>query len=272
MFDKSVKLKNGVYMPVLGFGTYKIEDGEKTVQAVKNALKIGYRHIDCASFYGNEASVGKAIRESGVKREDIFITSKVWNTEQGYENTLFAFEKTISKLGTDYLDLYLIHWPKELNEETWRALETLYKEGRVRVIGVSNFKEHHLEEIIAGAEIVPMVNQVEFHPRFPQDGLLEFCKKNKIQVEAWGPLMRGNVFEIDLLKELAEKYNKTISQIVLRWDLQMGVVTIPKSVNKKRIKENSNIFDFELSEADMEKIKQLNTSERIGPDPDNITF
>ncbi|MGL4772197.1 MAG: aldo/keto reductase [Clostridium sp.] len=269
---KSVKLSNGIEMPVLGFGTFKVEDGDVTVEAVKNALKVGYRHIDCAAIYGNEDSVGKGIKESGVKREDIFITSKVWNSEQGYEKTLKAFEKTIKDLGVDYLDLYLIHWPKALNSETWRALETLYKEGRVRAIGVSNFKEHHLKELMEDAEVTPMVNQVEFHPQLAQPELLKFCKDNNIQLEAWGPLMQGKVFNIELFNDLAQKYNKTISQIVLRWDLQMGVVTIPKSVRLTRIEENYKIFDFEISEEDMLKIEQLNTGERVGPDPDNISF
>lgn len=266
------KLKNGIEMPMLGFGTFKVEDGQVTVEAVKSALQQGYRHLDCAAVYGNEDSVGKGIKESGVPREEIFITSKVWNSDQGYESTLEAFEKSISRLGVDYLDLYLIHWPKSLNKETWKALEKLYKEGKVKAIGVSNFKEHHLKELMKDAEIMPMVNQVEFHPQLAQPELLAFCKENGIQVEAWGPLMQGKIFEVELMKELAEKYNKSISQIVLRWDIQMGVVTIPKSIKPHRIKENSEIFDFEISAEDMEKISSLNTGVRIGPDPDTITF
>lgn len=265
-------LSNGVKMPVLGFGTFKVEDGQQTVDAVKAALKIGYRHIDAAAIYGNEDSVGRGIRESGVPREEIFITSKVWNSEQGYEKTLKAFKKTITDLGVDYLDLYLIHWPKQLNKETWRALEELYKAGKVRAIGVSNFKEHHLKDLTENAEVIPMVNQIEFHPQLAQPELLDFCKKHNIQVEAWGPLMQGKVFEVELFKELAEKYNKTISQVVLRWDIQMGVVTIPKSIKANRIEDNSKIFDFEISEEDMARIAELNTGERIGPDPDTITF
>lgn len=272
MFNQSVKLKNGVDMPVLGFGTFKVENGDITVQAVKDALEVGYRHIDCAAIYGNEDSVGKALKESNVKREDIFITSKVWNTKQGYEKTKLAFNKTLEDLGIDYLDLYLIHWPKSLNKETWRALEDLYSEGKVRAIGVSNFKIHHLKELMEDAKITPMVNQVEYHPELVQEELVNFCKENGIQIEAWGPLMQGKVFEIDLFKDLSKKYNKSISQIVLRWDLQMGVVTIPKSVKLDRIKENSDIFDFEISKEDMNKIKELNIGKRIGPDPDNISF
>lgn len=272
MINEYVKLKNGVKMPILGFGTFEVENGQTTIDSVKEALKIGYRHIDCASRYENEDSVGIAIKESGIPREEIFITSKVWNSDQGYESTLKAFNETITKLGVDYLDLYLIHWPKELNKETWRALEKLYKDGKVKAIGVSNFKEHHIEDLKETAEILPMVNQVEFHPQLAQPELLKYCKENNIQLEAWGPLMRGKVFKLPILKELAEKYNKSISQIVLRWDIQMGVVTIPKSITPHRIKENSDIFDFKISDEDMAKIATLNTGERVGPDPDNITF
>ena len=265
-------LSNGVKMPVLGFGTFKVPDGKQTVEAVRTALEIGYRHIDTAAIYKNEDSVGQAIKESGVPREEIFLTSKVWNSDQGYESTLKAFEQSLERLDTDYLDLYLIHWPKALNKETWRALEKLYKDGRVRAIGVSNFKEHHLEEIMEVAEIKPMVNQVEFHPQLAQPELLHFCKVNDIQVVAWGPLMQGKIFEFELIKELAEKYNKTIAQVALRWDIQNGVVTIPKSINPVRIKGNSEIFDFQITEEDMQRIAMLNTGERIGPDPDKITF
>ncbi|MCY6482960.1 aldo/keto reductase [Clostridium aestuarii] len=265
-------LNNEVKMPWLGFGTFKVEDGNKIVDAVKKALEIGYSHIDTAAIYGNEAGVGQAIKESGIKREEIFLVSKVWNSEQGYESTLRAFDESLNKLNTDYLDLYLIHWPKELTKETWKALEKLYKEGRVRAIGVSNFKVHHLKELMEDAEIMPMVNQVEFHPQFPQTELIEFCKKNNIQLTAWGPLMQGKIFELPLMKELAQKYNKSIAQIALRWDLQMGVVTIPKSIKSERIKSNSEIFDFEISDEDMKRISELNTGVRIGPDPDNIDF
>ncbi|WP_055668985.1 aldo/keto reductase [Desnuesiella massiliensis] len=265
-------LSNGVKMPWLGFGTFKVPEGKVVEEAVKEALRLGYRHIDTAAIYKNEEGVGQAIKDSRVPREEIFLVSKVWNTDQGYESTLKAFETSLKKLQTDYLDLYLIHWPKALNKETWKALEELYKEGRVKAIGVSNFKLHNLEELLEDAEIIPMVNQVEFHPQFPQTEIMEICKKHNIQLEAWGPLMQGKIFEIPLMRELAEKYNKTISQIALRWDLQMGVVTIPKSITPERIKENMNIFDFEISKEDMDRIAQLNIGERVGPDPDHITF
>ncbi|MCR3761456.1 aldo/keto reductase [Clostridium felsineum] len=265
-------LNNGVKMPWLGFGTYKIEYENASVDYIRKALEVGYRHIDTASVYGNEPIVGQALKESGIKRNEIFVTSKVWNNKHGYDKTLKAFEDTLERLNMDYLDLYLIHWPKKLNKETWKALERLYKDKRVRAIGVSNFKVHHLKEILEDCEIAPMVNQVEYHPQFQQTELKEFCTKNKIQLEAWGPLMQGKIFDMPLMHELATKYNKTIAQIALRWDLQTGVVTIPKSINENRIKENCDLYDFEISKEDMEKIKNLNTDIRIGHDPDTITF
>lgn len=257
-------------MPWLGFGTYKAEDGHKVIQAVKEALRVGYRHIDTASFYGNEEGVGIAIKESGVPREEIFLVSKVWNSDQGYEKTLQAFKTSIKKLGTDYLDLYLIHWPQPLNKETWKAMEKLYKEGRIRAIGVSNFSSKHLKDLVENAEITPAVNQVEFHPQLVQNELMEFCKKHNIQLEAWSPLMRGKIFQIPLFQHLSKKYERTISQIVLRWDLQMGVATIPKSTTLTRIKENAAIFDFEISKEDMKKIEELNKGLRIGMNPDEV--
>lgn len=262
-------LNNGVKMPWIGFGTYKA-DGPSVINSVKEALKVGYGHIDTAAFYKNEDGVGTGIKESKVPREKIFLTSKVWISDEGYEKTLKAFETSIKKLKTDYLDLYLIHWPNPLHNETWRALEKLYKEGYVRAIGVSNFTAGHLKDLMSNAEIMPMVNQVEFHPLLVQNDLREFCQKNSIQLEAWSPLMRGKVFEIPLLKELAKKYKKTVSQIVLRWDLQMGVVTIPKSTTPSRIKENTDIFDFEISKDDMAKIQQLDKGIRTGSEPDEV--
>jgi len=267
----SATLSNGVKMPYLGFGTFRIPPGDVTKNAVLEALKVGYRHIDTAKIYGNEQSVGEAIRESGINREEIFVTTKVWNTDQGYDSTLRAFDESLSKLGMDYVDLYLIHWPKDKNIETWKALEKLYKDGRVRAIGVSNFKIHHLEHLLQHAEIVPMVNQVECHPQFPQDDVLEYCKAHHIQLEAWGPLMQGQVFNKQVLIDLANKYNRTVAQIALRWQLQRGVVVIPKSTNPERIRENSQIFDFEISGEDMKVIATLK-GERIGHDPDHITF
>lgn len=235
---------------------------------MKYAIQNGYRSIDTAALYGNEEGVGQAIKDSGVAREELFITTKVWNSDQGYESTLTAFEESRKKLDLDYIDLYLVHWPvKGKYKETWKALEKLYKDGLVKSIGVSNFKINHLEDLLKDSEVVPVVNQVEFHPLLNQQDLLEFCKSKKIQLEAWSPLMQGNL-DIPLLKELAEKYNKTNAQIVLRWDLQHEVITIPKSVHPKRIDENANIFDFELSNEDMQAIDSLNQNKRFGPDPD----
>lgn len=267
-----VTLNNGVEMPMLGFGTFKVPEGNVTVDAVKEALRIGYRHIDTAAYYDNEHGVGEGIKQSGIPRKEIFLTTKLWNSEHGYESTLKAFDVSLKKLGTEYLDLYLIHWPKPLNKETWRAMEKLYKEGLIKAIGVSNFHVHHLKDLMSSCEIKPMVNQIEFHPYLVQAPLLNFCKEEGIQYEAWSPLMQGKIFEIPLLKELAEKYNRTVAQITLRWDIQMGVVTIPKSITPVRIKENYSIFDFEISEEDIQKISSLDKNFRFGADPDNFNF
>jgi diketogulonate reductase-like aldo/keto reductase len=269
----SFELHNGVQMPYLGLGVYLSKDGEEVINAVKEALNHGYRHIDTAAIYENEEGVGEGIRQSNVPREDVFLVSKVWNTDQGYEATLKAFEASLNRLGTDYLDLYLIHWPKgDLSKDTWRALESLYREKRVRAIGVSNFLKHHLEDLLDTAEIVPMVNQMEFHPYLVQQELMDFCSSHQIQYEAWSPLMQGNIFDLDIMKDMAAKYNKTIAQIVLRWDLQKGVVTIPKSSKKERIKANSELFDFTLSDEDVKLLDSLDKGKRFGPDPDNFDF
>ncbi len=269
----SFELHNGVQMPYFGLGVYLSKDGSEVINAVKEALNHGYRHIDTAAIYNNEEGVGKGIQESNVDRKDIFLVSKVWNTDQGYDATLKAFDASLERLGTDYLDLYLIHWPKgELSKETWKALEKLYKQKRVRAIGVSNFLQHHLEDLLTSAEIVPMVNQMEFHPYLVQQDLIDFCKSKGIQYEAWSPLMQGNIFDLDIMKNLASKYNKTIAQVVLRWDLQKGVVTIPKSSKKERIIANSDLFDFELSEEDVQLLDGLDKGKRFGPDPDNFDF
>jgi len=270
-------LYNGVKMPWFGLGVFKVEEGPELVHAVKFAIKQGYRSIDTAAIYGNEEGVGQAIHEAmteyGIKREELFITSKVWNSDLGYESTIAAYETSLSKLGLDYLDLYLVHWPVEDKYlEAWRALETLYKEGRVKAIGVSNFQVHHLEKVISNAEIKPMVNQVEYHPRLTQQEVKTFCDNNGIQFEAWSPLMQGQLFDNPLLGDLANKYGKTVAQIILRWDLQNGVVTIPKSTKEHRIIENANLFDFELTNEDMDQINNLNQNHRVGPDPDNIDF
>lgn len=270
-------LNNGVEMPWFGLGVFKVEDGPELVEAVKSAIKAGYRSIDTAAIYGNEKAVGEGIRagikEAGISREDLFITSKVWNSDQGYETTLAAYEESLKKLELDYLDLFLVHWPVEGKyKETWRALETLYKEERVRAIGVSNFQIHHLQDVMKDAEIKPMINQVEYHPRLTQKELQAFCKEQGIQMEAWSPLMQGQLLDNDALQVIAEKHGKTTAQVILRWDLQNGVITIPKSTKEHRIIANANVFNFELTKEDMEKIDALNQNHRVGPDPDNFDF
>lgn len=259
-------------MPWLGLGVYKTKDGEEVIHAVKTAIELGYRSIDTAAGYNNEDGVGQAIRECGVARDELFITTKVRNPDQGYESTLKAFEVSRRKLGLDYIDLYLIHWPVAGKyRETWKALIHLQKEGLIKSIGVSNFQIHHLKEIIEDTGVVPVVNQVEFHPLLTQRELLKYANEQGIQLEAWSPLMQGNL-DLPLLNELAEKYGKTPAQIVLRWDLQQGVITIPKSVNAHRIKENAGFFDFTLSDEDVKAIEDLNQDHRFGPDPDNFNF
>jgi methylglyoxal/glyoxal reductase len=264
-------LHNGVKMPWVGLGVFKVTEGEEVVQSVTAAIKNGYISIDTAAIYKNEEGVGQAIKESGVAREELFITTKLWNADQGYESTLEAFETSMNKLGLEYLDLYLIHWPgKDKYKETWRAFEKLYKEGRVRAIGVSNFLVHHLEDLMSTAEIKPMVNQVEFHPHLTQKELLAFCEKEGIQLEAWSPLKQGQLLNEPVLEDIAHKYNKSVAQVILRWDLQHGVVTIPKSIKEHRIIENANIFDFELTIEDMGKIDELNQDSRAGSHPDTM--
>lgn len=264
-------LHNGVEMPYVGLGVYKAMEGQEVENAVKAALKHGYRSIDTAQFYANERGVGKALKESGVPREEVFITTKVWNDSQGYDSTLRAFEASREKLGLDYIDLYLIHWPiTGKYKDTWRALEHLYREKKVRAIGVSNFQIYHLEEVMEDCEVKPMVNQIELHPKLTQRELLTFCQKHDIQVEAWSPLMRGKFFDHPTLIALSKKYNKTVAQIILRWDIQQKIVTIPKSVNEARIKENANIFDFELTEQEITDIAKMNENLRLGPNPDDF--
>ncbi|WP_110928195.1 aldo/keto reductase [Bacillus massiliglaciei] len=270
-------LHNGVNMPRLGLGVFKVEEGPELVNAVKFAIKHGYRSIDTAAIYGNEEGVGQAIREgikeAAITREDLFVTSKVWNSDLGYESTLAAYETSLQKLGLDYLDLYLIHWPVEGKyKDAWCALETLYKEGKVRAIGVSNFQVHHLEDLMKEAEIKPMINQVEYHPRLTQKEVQAYCKEQGIQMEAWSPLMQGELLDHPELQEIAKAYQKSVAQVIIRWDLQNGVVTIPKSTKEHRIVENADVFDFELSAEEMQKIEALNQNHRVGPDPDNFDF
>lgn len=269
--SNKVKLINGVEMPWLGLGVHKSKEGPEVENAVLAAIETGYRSIDTATLYANETGVGKAIRTSGIARNELFITTKIWNTEQGYECTFKTVETSLNKLQTDYLDLYLIHWPMgQRSVETWKAMEKLYAQGKLKAIGVSNFLIPHLQFLMTHTDIKPMVNQYEFHPQLTQPVLYQFCKNHGIQPEAWRPIMKGQVNDIPLLKEIAAKYGKTPVQLVLRWDLQKGVVTIPKSVHSERIRSNADIFDFEIDEEDMKRIDALDKNYRLGDDPNDL--
>lgn len=271
--QKEFTLSNGITMPAIGLGVFQAKDGEEVSNAVLTALQHGYRSIDTASAYKNENGVGEALQQSEVAREEVFLTTKVWNSDQGYEETLKAFEESLACLQTDYVDLYLIHWPVAGKyKETWRALEHLYKTGRAKSIGVSNFQIHHFEDLMTTAEIMPMVNQIEMHPYLQQPELLAFSKKHNIRLEAWRPIMMGEVLQIPELMAIGEVHGKSPVQVTLRWLYQLGVVVIPKSVNENRIRQNIDIFDFELSATEMATIQQLDQAKRLGPDPDNFKF
>lgn len=264
-------LNNGVGMPWVGLGVFQSEPGPEVENAVRWALDVGYRHIDTASFYHNEESVGKAIRDSGVDRSEIFITTKVWNSEQGYEEALAAFDDSRKRLGIDTIDLYLVHWPiKARYRDTWRALEKLYADDKVRAIGVSNFLVHHLSELASSSEVTPAVNQVEFHPFVLQQPLLDYCAENGIQFEAWSPLTRARFLDNDAIVDVAQNHGKSPAQVLIRWDLQKGVITIPKSVHRERIVENADVFDFELTDDEIARLDSLDSNTRIGPHPDEL--
>lgn len=274
------RLHNSVKIPCVGFGTWQTPNDEEGIDAIKKALEVGYRHIDTAEGYNNEEAVGKAIKESGIPREEIFITSKLVNTEHGYDNTVRAFNRTLEALDTDYLDLFLIHWPnpikfrdqwKEANAGSWKAFEEFYKEGKIKAIGISNFRPHHIEALMETAEILPMVNQIRLCPGNTQDETVDYCREHNILLEAYSPLGTGKVFEMDEMKEFANKYNKTIAQICIRWSLQQGYLPLPKSVTPSRIEENADVFDFLLSEEDVTVIANL-TGCGESKDPDTITF
>lgn len=274
-------LSNGTKIPVVGFGTWQSEDGDEAYHAVLSALKAGYRHIDTAAAYGNEESVGKAIKDSGVDRKDLFVTTKLWNDDHGYEAAKLAFATSLSKLGLDYVDLYLIHWPnpvkfrsnwKEVNAQTWKAMEEFYKAGQAKAIGVSNFRPHHLDALLETAEIAPMVNQIFLNPSDLQQGVVEYNNDHDILSEAYSPLGTGSIFKIPALKDIAAKYNKSEAQVVLRWSLQHGFLPLPKSVHEEYIKANADIFDFELDQADMKTIDGFKGQAGSAMDPDEVNF
>lgn len=276
-----IQLTNGVEIPCMGYGTWRTPSGTETINAVKNAIICGFRHIDTAQLYGNEESVGQGILESEINRSEIFLTTKLKNSEQGYDTTLRAFEGSLQRLNTDYLDLYLIHWPipgmfkdnwKEVSRATWKAMERLYEEKLIRAIGLSNFLPHHIENLTTVANIQPTIDQIEIHPLFTQKETVRYCQEHNIQVEAWSPLGHGTVLQNKFLLEIGEKYKKSPAQISLRWEIQQNIIPISKSLNVERMKHNSDIFDFELTQAEIEEITNLGENGRTGPDPDNIDF
>lgn len=273
-------MKNGVTIPAIGYGTWRTPDGETCVEAVKEAIAAGYTHIDTAAAYGNEASVGEAIRQSGVDRKDLFITSKVWNSERGYDKVMAAFNKSLELLGTDYLDLFLIHWPanhtkydnwNEINLDSWRAMIDIYKSGKARSIGVSNFMVKHLTSLLE-TEVPPMVNQIEAHPGHLWEDTIELCQKEGIVVEAWSPLGSGRIIDNELLAEVGSHYGKSASQVSLRWLLQHDILPLPKSLNAGRMRDNLALYDFEISSEDMNRIDEMKNVGFSGSDPDEVTF
>lgn len=273
-------LSNGNKIPCVGFGTWRLPEAEDTVDTIKTAIDCGYRHIDTAHSYDNEISVGKAIRTCGLNRNELFVTTKLSNGNHGYENTMKEFEISMNKLDIDYFDLYLIHWPrplairnqwKELNEGTWKAFEELYKAGKVKAIGVSNFLDTHLEVLLETATVAPMVNQLELHPRYVQRDVVGYCKDHRMIVEAWSPLIKGQL-DHPVLIELAKRHNKSAAQILLGWSIQNGFLPLPKASSKERMMENADIFDFTLSEEDIDSLKVLEALGKTGPHPDSAEF
>ncbi len=271
--EQSIKLNNGKYIPSMGFGTSLIT-GNECINVIKTAIEVGYRHIDTASAYENEIEIGKAIKLSNINRKELFITSKVWKDSMGYENTLKSFNNTLKNLDLEYIDLFLIHWPKnndnELNIETWKALEKIYKEGKAKNIGVSNFLKQHLEIILENSNIIPTVNQIEFHPGLIRKDTIEFCKKNNIVLEAWAPLGKGKMLNNQILINIARKYNKSVAQICLKWCLQNEVIPLPKSEKEERMRQNLDLFDFEISEKDMSTINNMRFFAGSDMDPNSF--
>jgi diketogulonate reductase-like aldo/keto reductase len=272
----TLTLNNGIEIPQVGLGVWQAAEGSEVENAVRAALETGYRLIDTAAIYGNEVGVGKAIKQSALPREEVFITTKLWNAHHAYDEALPAFEESLQKLDCGYIDLYLIHWPLPMEgkfTEAWKALEKLYSDKRVRAIGVSNFKPHHLDELLSDAQTVPAVNQIELHPMLQQQGTRDYCVERGIVVESYSPLMRaGEALEHPVIARLAQQHGKTPAQIVLRWHIQNGLIVIPKSVNRERIRENFDLFDFELSQNEMQSIAGMDEGKRIAADPDSAAF
>lgn len=279
--DKTYTMNNGLEIPVIGFGTWQMPEGEDTQKIVEHAIESGYRHIDTAKIYGNEESVGRAIKASDVDREDLFITTKLWNDAHGYEEAKQAIDDSLSKLDLEYIDLYLIHWPnpkalrdnwKEANSQAWKAMEEALEEGKVKTIGVSNFMIHHMDALLETAEVKPAVNQIFLNPSDLQQELVEYCKDKDILLEAYSPLGSGRIFEIEELNEIADKYGKTVAQVVLRWQLQKGFLPLPKTATMERVVENADVFDFELSSEDVEKIDSFEGLAGTHSNPDETNY
>lgn len=273
---ENVRLNNGTEIPGLGLGVFQIPD-EDTAEVVKKGIITGYRLIDTAQIYGNETGTGLGIKEglaaTGLSREELFVTSKVWNNHLTYEETINAFEESLDRLALDYLDLYLIHWPgNNAFKESWQAMEELYEAGKIKAIGVSNFEIHHLEDLLSYAKVVPVINQVELHPKLSQQALRDFCEKHNINIQAWSPLMQGKLLTEPAIVEIAEKHQKTPAQVILRWDIQQDILLVVKSVHEQRMQSNAAVFDFELDDADMSRLNELNESLRSGPDPEAFDF
>ena len=279
---ENIKLNNGILMPGIGFGTWKIKDYNQVIDVVKNAIEVGYRHIDTASVYGNEEAIGIALKESCVPREDIFVTTKLWNSVRGYNETICAFNESLKKLQLEYIDLYLIHWPsplefrdcyQEKNIETYQALEKLYSQGKIKAIGVSNFLKHHIEELKNFVSIPIAVNQIEFHPYYYDQETIEYCKQNDVIIEAYSPLGRGEILKDNTIADIAKKYNKSPAQICIRYAIDNQIVPLPKTISKQRMIENLNVFDFNLMKEDIDKIRNLSKDDiKIGSNPDTADF